>query len=90
MNSSINFYNVVAEALQVVKSEGQKDKEVEDNRRSRSTFPVNALTWKILHTLAEKGEVEKVQEMFQTLRSNGYGQANALVLGPLVKAYLVK
>jgi pentatricopeptide repeat protein len=48
------------------------------------------LVWKMLNTCAEKGEVEKVKELFSLLKERGLTPVNNVVLGPLVKAYIVK
>jgi pentatricopeptide repeat protein len=49
-----------------------------------------ALVWKTLNSLAEKGNVEKVKEVFSVLHERGLTPINNVVLGPRVKAYLVK
>jgi hypothetical protein len=69
-------------------------KVLQDTPRDESRKPggavQQALVWKLLNGLAETGQVGKVQQIFQLLKDRNLTTVNNVVLGPTVKAYLVK
>jgi len=79
-----NRFCFVAECLKVLKSQPR------DADRVPQGANQVALVWKILNTCAEKGDVDGVRELFNTLKERGLTPVNNVVLGPLVKAHLVK
>ena len=78
------FIYAIIECIEFLKSS------VRDETREPKGVQQVALVWKILNTLAEKGNVEKVKEIFAILKERGLTPVNNIVLGPRVKAHLVK
>lgn len=64
-------------------------KEFENNTEFTSFQHANAC-WKLLNTVAEKGDVENVQKLFDLLINNNYITVSNVLLGPLIKVHIVK
>lgn len=64
-------------------------KKFEDNNEFTSFQHSNAC-WKLLNTIAESGNVENVQKMFDLIINNNYIAVSNILLGPLIKVYIVK
>ncbi|KAG5675530.1 hypothetical protein PVAND_005426 [Polypedilum vanderplanki] len=55
-----------------------------------NSFIYNNTCWKILNTLAEKGNVEELNKLFNALIANNYATPNNILLGPLIKVHVLK
>ncbi|XP_037957314.1 leucine-rich PPR motif-containing protein, mitochondrial [Teleopsis dalmanni] len=53
------------------------------------TFNYESIVWRLLNSLAEKGDSQKLQKLFDTLIENNYIIPKNTLLGPLVKVHLV-
>ncbi|XP_053666609.1 leucine-rich PPR motif-containing protein, mitochondrial [Anopheles marshallii] len=53
-------------------------------------FVYNSACWRLLNTLAEKGNVQQVNQMFDHLLSKGYITPQNIFLGSLIKVHLVR
>lgn len=53
-------------------------------------FAYTSLCWRLLNSLAEKGEDQKLDTLFNTLVKNEFIEVNNVLLGPLVKVHLIK
>lgn len=74
----------IQEAVKFLSAQSKEHK-VEDR-----SFLYSSTCWRILNSLAEQGRVDDVKLIFDTLVKNGYIEANNVLLGPLIKAYLLK
>lgn len=63
--------------------------EISVNKRSERIFVHNALVWKTLNYLAEKGKTVELTKLFETLENQGLIEVNNVILGPLVKVHMV-
>lgn len=61
----------------------------ESNSEFTSFQHANAC-WKLLNTVAEKGDVENIQKLFDLLINNNYITVSNVLLGPLIKVYVIK
>ncbi|XP_049288081.1 leucine-rich PPR motif-containing protein, mitochondrial [Anopheles funestus] len=61
----------------------------DDNQREVD-FVYNSACWRLLNTLAEKGNVQQVTQMFDHLLSKGYITPQNIFLGSLIKVHLVR
>ena len=50
----------------------------------------NTLCRKILEMLADKGDVEKVNQFCDFFITNGLGEVNNVLLGPTIRVHVVK
>lgn len=64
-------------------------KQFEDSNEFTSFQHANAC-WKLLNTVAESGSVENVQKMFDLIINNNYITVSNILLGPLIKVYILK
>ncbi|XP_069704273.1 leucine-rich PPR motif-containing protein, mitochondrial [Periplaneta americana] len=74
----------VQEAVKFLSAQ-PKEHKVEDR-----SFLYSSACWRILNSLAEQGRVDDVKQIFDALAKNGYIEVNNVLLGPLIKAHLVK
>uniref|UniRef100_A0A1L8DH78 Putative bicoid mrna stability factor n=1 Tax=Nyssomyia neivai TaxID=330878 RepID=A0A1L8DH78_9DIPT len=63
------------------KSEVQGDNQV---------FNYRTTCWRMLNALAEKGQIEVLERIFNTLEEGKYIEVSNIILGPLIKACLVR
>ncbi|KAL7040341.1 hypothetical protein ACKWTF_000363 [Chironomus riparius] len=67
---------------------------LEANKRAEipdaNGFQYNIACWRLLNTLAEKGDTVRLNDLFNALISNNYATANNILLGPLIKVHIVK
>ena len=66
--------------------EENKPKETPDEK----AFNYQTTCWRLLNSLAEQGKSADVQKMFDALVTHGYVVPNNVILGPLIKVYLVQ
>lgn len=64
-------------------------KQLDDNNEFTSFQHANAC-WKLLNTVADSGNVEYVQKMFDLIVNNNYIAVSNILLGPLIKVHLNK
>lgn len=62
-------------------------KEFENNNEFTSFQHANAC-WKLLNTIAEGGNADNVQKMFDLIINNNYITVSNVLLGPLVKVHI--
>ncbi|XP_052899073.1 leucine-rich PPR motif-containing protein, mitochondrial [Anopheles moucheti] len=63
----------------------------EDESQTKEVdFVYNSACWRLLNTLAEKGNVQQVNQMFDHLMSKGYITPQNIFLGSLIKVHLVR
>lgn len=75
------------DAVELLNQYGPTLKASEDERN----FLVSSYCWRILNTFAEKKkDPEAVRVVINTLTKNGYTEVSNVLLGPLIKAYLLK
>lgn len=74
------------DAIELLKQHGPTLKSSEDEKH----FLFNSFCWRMLNTVAEKKDPESVKVMLNILTDNGYTEVNNVLLGPLIKAYLLK
>lgn len=72
------------DAVAFLNSQGRNRKEDE------KSFSYNSFCWRLLTSLAEKGEEEKLDKLFDTLVKNHHIEVTNVLLGPLIKVQLVK
>ncbi|KAL1506626.1 hypothetical protein ABEB36_005952 [Hypothenemus hampei] len=53
-------------------------------------YSYTSQVWRVLNSLAENGQVEELERLFNTLVKNEYIDITTVLLGPLIKVYLVK
>ncbi|GAB0096334.1 Leucine-rich PPR motif-containing protein [Sergentomyia squamirostris] len=53
-------------------------------------FNYRTTCWRMLNYLADKGDSEAVEKIFNTLEAGNYIEVNNVLLGPLIKVYLTK
>uniref|UniRef100_A0A182SSE3 Uncharacterized protein n=1 Tax=Anopheles maculatus TaxID=74869 RepID=A0A182SSE3_9DIPT len=53
-------------------------------------FVYNSACWRLLNTLAEKGNVQQVNQLFEHLQCKGYITPQNIFLGSLIKVHLVR
>lgn len=61
----------------------------QSHRKVERTYNYSGLVWRTLNSLAEKGDVDNLNTLFDTLLQNNYIDVNNILLGPLVKVHLV-
>lgn len=66
-----------------------EEKENKAGNDDRS-FSDAVTAWRILNTFSEKGDVDLVKKFFETLKSKNYIEITNVILGPLIKAHLIK
>lgn len=59
------------------------------NRRNEKSFAYSALVWRLLNSLADKGQAEELQTLFNVLEQRNFIDVNNVILGPLVKVHIV-
>lgn len=72
------------EALQLLK-ENQKDVPLGEGEAS---FNYVSTLWRILNTIAESGNAERLKVVFDALVAGNYALPNNVLLGPLIKVHL--
>lgn len=75
-----------AEALQLLK-DNQKDSPINEGEGS---FNYANTVWRALNTIAESGNAERLQRVFDTLIEGNYILPTNVLLGPLIKVHLIK
>lgn len=73
------------DALKFLEETPRDGNSVEDDKN----FVYISLAWKFLNSLAEKGQVEELERLFNLLISREYVAINNVLLGPLIKVHLV-
>ncbi|XP_055917516.1 leucine-rich PPR motif-containing protein, mitochondrial [Eupeodes corollae] len=68
----------------------QKNKKDEYFNENEGSFMYSASCWRLLNQLAESGNVEKTELLFDTLVKNNYIVPTNVLLGPLIKVHLVR
>uniref|UniRef100_A0A182VTL9 Pentacotripeptide-repeat region of PRORP domain-containing protein n=1 Tax=Anopheles minimus TaxID=112268 RepID=A0A182VTL9_9DIPT len=63
---------------------------VKDDSQREVDFVYNSACWRLLNTLAEKGHVQQVTQMFDHLLSKGYITPQNIFLGSLIKVHLAR
>ncbi|XP_025193243.1 leucine-rich PPR motif-containing protein, mitochondrial [Melanaphis sacchari] len=63
-------------------------KKIDDNTEFTSFQHAN-VCWKLLNTIAETGNVENLQKMFDLIINNNYITVSNILLGPLIKVHIV-
>ncbi|XP_029714531.2 leucine-rich PPR motif-containing protein, mitochondrial [Aedes albopictus] len=66
------------------------NKATTDRTEKEVDFNYNSACWRLLNTLAEKGQSEEVNKLFQQLLDNGYITVQNIFLGSLIKVHIVK
>ncbi|XP_050076567.1 leucine-rich PPR motif-containing protein, mitochondrial [Anopheles maculipalpis] len=61
-----------------------------DEGQREVDFVYNSACWRLLNTLAEKGNVQQVNQLFEQLLGKGYITPQNIFLGSLVKVHLVR
>lgn len=75
-----------AEAVQLIK-ENQKESLYNEGEGS---FSYVSNVWRMLNAIAESGDAEKLKRIFETLIEGNYVAPTNVVLGPLIKVYVMK
>ncbi|XP_055858691.1 leucine-rich PPR motif-containing protein, mitochondrial [Episyrphus balteatus] len=68
----------------------KKNKKAEFRADNEGSFVYTSSCWRVLNQLAETGNAEKLQQMFDTLIDNNYIIPTNVLLGPMVKVHLVR
>lgn len=91
--SSIDDLKLIKLANLMIKNdkfdEAIKLLEEKPHRKVERSYNFTALIWRVLNSLAEKGEAEKLNKLFETLQKHDFIEVNNVLLGPLVKVHLV-
>ncbi|XP_053691599.1 leucine-rich PPR motif-containing protein, mitochondrial [Sabethes cyaneus] len=53
-------------------------------------FNYNSACWRMLNSLAEKGNVDSINQLFNLMLENGYITPHNIFLGPLIKVHIVR
>ncbi|XP_035911020.1 leucine-rich PPR motif-containing protein, mitochondrial isoform X2 [Anopheles stephensi] len=61
-----------------------------DESQREVDFVYNSACWRLLNTLAEKGNVQQVNQLFEHLQGKGYITPQNIFLGSLIKVHLVR
>ncbi|KAK9507866.1 hypothetical protein O3M35_007637 [Rhynocoris fuscipes] len=72
----------VEEALNLFKKHNPKN--LDDK-----SFNQSSLAWRLLNTLAEKGDAKMTKEFFNTMKDKKFIEPSNVLLGPIIKAHLV-
>jgi len=64
-------------------------KQFDDNTEFTSFQHAN-ICWKLLNTVAETGNVENLQKVFDLIINNNIISVSNILLGPLIKVHIVK
>ncbi|XP_066146551.1 leucine-rich PPR motif-containing protein, mitochondrial [Euwallacea fornicatus] len=64
---------------------------LEETPREKSTrgYSYTSLVWRVLNSLAEKGQAEDLERLFDTLIKNELADVTTVTLGPLIKVHLI-
>uniref|UniRef100_W4VRN5 Putative bicoid mrna stability factor n=1 Tax=Corethrella appendiculata TaxID=1370023 RepID=W4VRN5_9DIPT len=65
------------------------DNKAENFRIEERTFNYNTTCWRLLNAIADKGKADELNKVFDNLVENKYIHPTNILLGPLVKVYLV-
>ncbi|XP_022911098.2 leucine-rich PPR motif-containing protein, mitochondrial [Onthophagus taurus] len=92
---AIDDSKILRYSLCLIKSD-QFDKAIEvltdpnlKRRNEQKSVGYNGLCWTILNHLAEAGQAEKLQKLFNVLHQNNYIEVNNILLGSLVKVHII-
>ncbi|EAT40722.1 AAEL007565-PA [Aedes aegypti] len=66
------------------------NKATTDRSEKDVDFNYNSACWRLLNTLADKGQSEQVNKLFQQMLDNGYITPQNIFLGALIKVHIVK
>lgn len=55
-----------------------------------NNFQYNIQCWRMLNTLAEKGDKDNLNKLFEALTSNNYAAPTNVILGPLIKVHVMR
>lgn len=76
-----------AEALQLLKDNA---KEALFNEAEGGSFNYANTVWRVLNSIAESGNAERLKRVFDTLIEGNYVLPTNVLLGPLIKVHLIK
>jgi hypothetical protein len=65
-------------------------KQIKNDALPEQGFPYTTACWKLLNLIAEKGDVENLNKVFDILIDNKYVEASNILLGPLIKVHMLK
>ncbi|XP_075224635.1 bicoid stability factor [Lycorma delicatula] len=82
--------NKLDDAVEFLKQQAREDDDIEKEKEKDRPFIYSAACWRLLNTLAEKGDSDGVRKLFDTLLENKFIVPNNALFGPLVKAHIVK
>lgn len=68
----------------------EKNKKAQPQDEIDASYNYASRLWRMLNALAESGNVERLQKMFDTLVGCNYIIPNNIILGPLIKVHLVR
>lgn len=68
----------------------ENNKKVQPVADNDNNYNYNSKIWRILNALAESGDAEKLQKIFDALVQYNYMVPTNVLLGPLIKVHLVK
>ncbi|KAH8271898.1 hypothetical protein KR044_009914 [Drosophila immigrans] len=77
----------VEETLELLKANA---KESLHNESEGSSFNYVSTVWRILNSIAESGNAEKLKRIFDALVESNYVAPTNVLLGPLIKVHMVK
>ncbi|RZF34823.1 hypothetical protein LSTR_LSTR011210 [Laodelphax striatellus] len=77
------------DALLLLKSQKREEGDIDKEAQKDKPFAYGAICWRLLNTIAEKGDAAGTRQVFDALVENGFIQVSNMFLGPLVKAHLV-
>lgn len=61
-----------------------------DENTEFTSFQHANVCWKLLNTVAETGNEENLQKVFDLIINNNYITVSNILLGPLIKVHIVK
>ncbi|XP_037819162.1 leucine-rich PPR motif-containing protein, mitochondrial [Lucilia sericata] len=67
-----------------------KNKKTQAVAESENNYNYASKIWRILNSLAESGDADKLQKIFNAFVQGNYVVPNNVLLGPLIKVHLVK
>lgn len=79
-----SLISLVSDAVRFL-SEQSGDRKLEDR-----SFQYSSLCWRLLNSLAEQGKQDDLKQVFDALVKYEYIEPNNVLLGPLIKVYLVR
>ncbi|XP_039283896.1 leucine-rich PPR motif-containing protein, mitochondrial [Nilaparvata lugens] len=77
------------DALLFLQTQKREEGDLSKEAQKDKPFAYNVICWRLLNTIAEKGDADGTRQVFDALVDNGFIQVSNMFLGPLVKAHLV-